>query len=275
MLTGCEALRSKPVAVLGARGKTGRAITAALQQRGRAALPLGRAELAELDAALADVEELYLMAPNMHSDEPALIRQMLEAAEWAGVKRVVYHSVAAPYAPEMPHHLGKAESERLIRMSKFDWTILQPCAYIQNFLPALQKPKPQLAVAYGLDAQFGLIDLADVGEVAATALTDESLIGATVELGGPELVSVRDVAATASRIIGREVPAKRVEPTEWSTGPGAELNPRERDWLLAMFEYYDAHGLPAGPLATRAILGREPNALEVVLARKLGAATGS
>jgi len=259
------------IAVIGGRGKTGRAVIDAVRSRGGSARPVGRAELRDPDAALRGVAAVYVMAPNMHPDEPTFVRDLLAAATAVGVSRVVFHSVAAPYLPEMPHHLGKAEAERLVRRNPLEWTILQPCAYVQNFLGSLRAPTPELTVPYDPDARFGFVDLADVGEAAAHALlaAPDSLSGATVELGGPALVSVRDVALAAAEVLGRPVPVTRISRAAWAEGPGAGLAPRERDWLGAMFAHYDDHGLLCGSLGTAALLGRQPRGVAEVLAREL------
>jgi len=47
-----------------------------------------------------------------------------------------------------------------------------------------------------------------------------------------------------------------VTPEQWAATEGAGLDPRARAWLLAMFAYYDAHGLPVGTLPLRALLRR-------------------
>ena len=62
----------------------------------------------------------------------AALPPLFDALRQAGVGRAVYHSVASPYAPAMPHHLGKAASEDVVRRSGLGWTILQPGAYLQN-----------------------------------------------------------------------------------------------------------------------------------------------
>ncbi|MDP9824246.1 SDR family oxidoreductase [Nocardioides massiliensis] len=257
------------IAVVGGRGKSGRAVIESIRARGASARPVGRAELRDPVAAFRGADAVYLMAPNMHPDEPGLVRALLAAAHDAGVPRVVHHSVAAPYLPEMPHHLGKAEAERLVRASGLNWVILQPCAYVQNFLGQLVGSAPELVVAYDPDRPFGLVDLADVGEVAAAALLGEVPSGSTLELGGPDLVSVRDVARVAEVVLGRDVGVRRTSLQEWAAGPGAGLDPRERDWLMAMFASYDAQGLAAGPLGVQAVLGRVPTPLALVLEREL------
>ncbi|UYM06117.1 SDR family oxidoreductase [Solicola gregarius] len=257
------------VAVVGANGKTGRAVTSALHAREVAVTAIGRAELASLPSALEGADALYLIAPNMHEDEPAFVRRILAVARTEGVRRVAYHSVAAPYAPAMPHHVGKAEAENAVRTGSSDWTILQPCAYVQNFVPALRPDDSALRVAYSPRKPFGLVDLADVAEAAATVLLSDTHIGATYELGGPDLVDVHDVARAAGQVLGREVPVSRISVEAWRENDGSNLDSRVRDWLAAMFDYYDEHGLPVGSLPLTVLLGREPTPLEATLRREL------
>jgi len=143
---------------------------------------------------------------------------------------VVYHSVASPYAPAMPHHLGKAVSEDLVRRSGLAWTILQPGAYLQNL--DLSGP---VRVPYDVGATFGFLDLADLGAAAATVLLDEGHVGATYELAS-RVATVAELAAEAG------LTAERVD------------DPGTHPWLSAMFAYYDRHGLPVGTLPLRALL---------------------
>ncbi len=217
------------VAVVGGHGKTGRAVTDALAARGATAIPLGRADWPGL-AALAGCDAAYVIAPNLHPDEPAYVSDVLAALQRVGVDRVVYHSVASPYAPAMPHHLGKARSEDLVRRSDLEWTILQPGAYLQN----LDLTGP-VEVPYSVDVPFGFLDLADLGLAAATVLTEPGHIGATYELA-TRLATVRELAAEAGR------PAAQVP------------DPQTHPWLSAMFAYYDAHGLPVGTRVLESLL---------------------
>ena len=210
------------VAVFAGRGKTGRAVSTHLPH----VRPLGRDgwDLDGCDAA-------YLIAPNLHPDEPAYVAAALDAMRAAGVGRVVYHSVASPYVPAMPHHVGKAASEDLVRRSGLAWTVLQPGAYLQN----LDLSGPVLEVPYDVDAVFGFLDLADLGVAAARVLLEDGHNGATYELASRQ-ATVRQLAAEAG------VEARQV------ADPGAH------PWLSAMFAYYDDHGLPAGTLTLRALL---------------------
>ena len=185
------------VAVLGGSGKTGRAIAAALESRAASVTSVGRREWGDLVGVLRGCDAVSVIAPNFHPDEPAYVAEVLAAVEAAGVTRLVYHSVATPYAPAMPHHLGKARSEDLVRRSPTAWTVLQPCAYVQNLVPALRSAGSLLEVPYAVDRPFGLVDLHDVAEATARVLLDDGHVGATYELGGPTLVTVADVAHAA------------------------------------------------------------------------------
>jgi uncharacterized protein YbjT (DUF2867 family) len=266
-------MNTRRIAVTGAAGKTGRAVTTALRSRGVNVLPLVRG-VVDLDTgagldAMAGCDAVYVLAPNVHPDEPGIVARVLDAAEANGVARLVYHSVAQPYAPAMPHHVDKAVAEDLVRRSGLAWTVLQPCAYVQNFLEQLGAHQPELAVPYDPARPFALVDLDDVAEAAAVVLTEPEHHGATYELGGPAPVSVRVVAAAASEVLGVEVPVRTTTPGEWAAGPGADLAEHARDRLRAMFEYYDAYGLLAGSLALTGLLGRRPTAVRDVLAREL------
>jgi len=215
------------VAVLGGHGKTGRAVCGALPD----ARALGRADWRDLGGALAGCDAAYVIAPNLHPDEPAYVAAALAALHAAGIGRVVYHSVASPYAPAMPHHVGKAVAEDLVRRSGLAWTILQPGAYLQN----LDLSGPAVRVPYDVDAPFGFLDLADLGAAAGRVLSDPGHHGATYELASRQ-ATVRELAEEAG------ITAERIP------------DPGTHPWLTAMFDYYDRHGLPVGTRTLQALL---------------------
>ncbi len=219
------------IAVLGGNGKTGRAVCAALAGRGAEPVPLGRRDRPDLAGALGGCAAAYLIAPNLHPDEPGYVSSALDALAEAGVPRAVYHSVASPYAPQLPHHLGKAVAEDLVRRSGLAWTILQPGAYLQN----LDLTGPEVRVPYDVDAPFGFLDLADLGAAAATVLLADGHEGATYELA---------TRRATVRVLAEEAGATAVRVDDPGTHP----------WLTAMFAYYDRHGLPVGTLPLRALL---------------------
>lgn len=282
-------IERSPVAVVGARGKTGRAIVSSLQSRGIPVVAIGRAEMQNSAEALRGCRAAYLMAPNLHPDERNFIFSLIDSCHKAEVSRIVYHSVAAPYAPGMMHHVAKAAAEDVIRRSGLEWSILQPCAYIENLMMGLQDENPHIDVAYSIDTLFGLISVADVGDIAAAVLLNDSHIGATYELGGPEQLTIRDYAERAEQVLGRKVVVNQSTPNQWSAAQrsatqaagqavdsdasGSYLDMREIEWLEAMFSYYDAHGLPCGPFPAQNILGRVSRSVEEILRAALSSSS--
>lgn len=265
------------IVVIGAAGKTGRAVTRALTSRDvtvRAAVRSPeRAETAYaagarsisvvdlstgqgLDEAVAGTDGVYHLAPNVHPDEVGIAERVAAAAARAGLSHFVFHSVLHPDDASMPHHLRKSEAEKVVRTHLPGATVLRPAAYHQNLLGSALSGR--LAVPYSLDSPFTNVDLDDVAEVAATVLTRPGHEGVTYDLAGPEVLSVRDQAAVATDVLGRRVEAVRGDLAEWMAGPGAELAPQARDDLMAMFAAYDRGGLVGDPSTLRRLLGREP-----------------
>lgn len=280
---------ARRVLVMGASGKTGRAVTGALAARGfrvRAAVRSERAaesvyaagagELAVLDLetgaglerALEDVWGVYHLAPNVHPDEVGMAERVTAAAEAVGAGRLVFHSVLHPDDASMPHHLRKARAEEVVRTGGVPWTVLRPAAYHQNLVPAALAG--EIAVPYSLDSPFTNVDLGDVARVAATVLAEDGHEGAVYDLAGPEVLTVREMAAQASRALGRPVTARQVSRDGWLAGPGAALPESARADLLAMFASYDAAGLVGSPAWLWALLGDAPATWAGVLRKVLG-----
>lgn len=275
------------VLVIGATGKTGRAVTRALASRGIAvraavrsadrqnlAYAAGAQSISVVDLetgaglveAVAGVDAVYHLAPNVHPDEAAIAGRVATAAAHARVAHFVFHSVLHPDDASMPHHLRKSQAEHLVRTALPRATVLRPAAYHQNLVDAARSGR--LAVPYSLDSPFTNVDLDDVAEVAALVLTRHGHEGLTYELAGPEVLSVRDQAAVAAEVLGHAVTAEQVSLESWASGPGATLPEQARADLLAMFTAYDRHGLVGEGDTLHRLLGHEPRSWADCLRRR-------
>jgi len=262
----------RPVVVVGATGKTGRAVAEALLARRvpvRAAVRPGRESAAPdgtrpvavdlvtgqgLAAALDGARAAYHLAPNVHPDEVGIADRVADAAAAADLPQLVFHSVLRPDDPRMPHHLRKAQAEALLREALGErLTVLRPAAYHQNLLG--QARSGMLTVPYSLDAPFTNVDLDDVAQVAADALLGAHT-GLTLDLAGPEVLTVRQMTEEAAAALGRPVSDARISLAQWLTGPGATLSDQARDDLVAMFTAYDEGGLVGDSTVLPELLGR-------------------
>ena len=269
---------------MGASGKTGRALTRALVARGfsvRAAVrspdsaqtvyAAGATELAVLDlasgaglgAALEDVWAVYHLAPNVHPDEVGMATRVTAAAAATGVQRLLFHSVLHPDDASLPHHLRKATAEEAVRSGGVPWTILRPAAYHQNLVPAALAG--EISVPYSLDAPFTNVDLGDVAAAAATVLHEPGHEGGVYDLAGPEQLTVREMAAQATAVLGHPVEARETSRQVWEAQVGAGLPDGARGDLLAMFDAYDRAGLVGGSAWLWALLGHRPTTWEDAL----------
>jgi uncharacterized protein YbjT (DUF2867 family) len=280
------------ILVTGAAGKSGKAVVRALAAKGarvRAFIrnpdhagslsALGAAEVnfgsfedaRALAQAAAGAQAVYHICPNVSRDEVAYARAVAVAARTHGVKRFVYHSVLHPQIEAMPHHWQKMRVEEMLFASGFDLTVLQPTAYMQNLLGVLDDIVRDgvFRFPYPPATRLSLVDLDDVGEVAAIVLTQDRHGGATYELVGTPALSQREVASLLATALGRDVRAEDVPLAAWQVrARAAGIGEYELATLSAMFRYYAEHGLMGNPNTLHWLLGRAPTSLEVFLKRQ-------
>ncbi len=278
------------ILVTGAGGKTGRALLralAAFDERAvafvRRPLPIAVSgvkhadgwndpqivvgDLQDADAvsqAMVGVRAIYHICPNMHPQETAIGRIVIEAAAAAGVERFVYHSVLHPQTEAMPHHWQKLRVEEILFESGLDFTILQPAVYMQNILASSEAilQHGYFPVPYAAASRLSYVDLADVADAAARVLLEAGHGGATYELVGTPPLTQTEVAAILSAAVERSVTVKPVDHADWRHKAESEgLAEYAIETLLAMFRYYEAFGLCGNTHVLRWLLGREPVSL--------------
>jgi uncharacterized protein YbjT (DUF2867 family) len=279
------------ILVTGAGGKTGMAVVKALAARsvdtrafvhreahaaplralGATSVSVG--SLDDIDAITTTARgalAVYHICPNVSPSEVAFARAVIEATSRAGLRRFVFHSVLHPQIEAMPHHWEKMRVEEMLFASGLDVTVLQPTAYMQNLLAAW----PTIAsegvyrVPYPAATRISLVDLDDVAEAAALALTDDAHVGAIYELVGTPPYSQTEVADVLAAALGRPVRAEAESIEAWAArGAVADMGDYQRDTLAAMFRYYALRGLIGNSNTLRWLLGREPTNLAAFAAR--------
>lgn len=268
------------ILVTGASGKSGRAVIMAIAARGEAVRALVRkadqSELviaagahevfvgdlrdpAAMKNAMQGVEGIYLICPNVQSDELAIAKNVIKAAQSANIERFVYHSVHHPHTERMPHHWQKLRVEEQLFESGLNYTILQPTAYMQNVLANWEQIKESgiYTVPYSADVKFSMVDLLDVAAVAATVLTVSGHNGAIYELVGPDTLNLLEIANLFSHYLNQPVRVEVQSLEIWerqARQAGQGGYPLET--LLKMFRYYDQFGLWGNSNVLGWLLGR-------------------
>lgn len=281
------------ILLTGAAGKTGRAVLAALRDRGAEVRAFVRrqdqetvlraAGAAEVvvgdlaDAALYQraahgVSAIYHICPNMHPEEVELGEIAIRAAQQGGCPRLVFHSVLHPQTEAMAHHWKKLRVEEELFESGLDFTILQPAAYMQNLTAGLQAmcENGVLEVPYSTSSRFSLVDLGDVAEAATIVLCEPGHEGAIYELCGPERLSSIHIAEILTRVFERPVDARELSIEAWRRRAAASgLSEYARSTLESMFRYYDRYGLWGNPRVLTSLLGRQPTRFVDVAIRQM------
>lgn len=265
-------MTDKPILILGGTGKTGSRIAARLRGRGAAARVASRSASTRFDwydesswePALDGVGAVYII----HNDEaPQLVRPFAELAVEQGARRLVHLSARA-WADLDDEVL--LTGERAVADSGVAWTVLRPTWFSQNFA---EEPFIAGAVSAGelfLAAGAGrepFIDLDDLADVAAAALTDDRHAGQTYTLSGPRALTMGEAVAEVSKATGREVRFTPVEPARYVahlTARGFPAEAAEAVNELAM-HIRDGHSDYLSDGVQRA-LGREPRDLASSLA---------
>jgi uncharacterized protein YbjT (DUF2867 family) len=254
---------TKPTLVIGGTGKTGRRVLERLESRGvptrsgsRSADPPFDWEDRETWAgALQGADAAYISYyPDLAM--PGAVEAVTAVSELAleqGVRRLVLLS-------------GRGEeeaqrAERALRESGADWTIVRCSWFSQNFsegffseqiaagelvLPETSVPEP-------------FVDVEDIADVAALALTEDGHVGQVYELTGPRALTFEEAVGEIAAATGREIRYVPVSMDEFAAGAiQAGQPPEVVEFLTYLFgEVLDGRNANLVDGVQRA-LGREP-----------------
>ena len=221
-----------------------------------------------LTAVFAGADKLLLITP-LDRDETAQGIDAVDAAVAAGVQRIVYMSVhQADRALTIPHFVSKLPIEGVIRASGVEHTILRPNNFYQNDLAVLDAIRagvyPQPAGSVGMHR----VDVRDIAEAAAIALTQPGHSGKTYSLVGPRAWTGAEISETLTRHLGKRVIYAGDDLKAWAVQMRAFMP----GWLVRDLEIMFQHFLNAGLLATQTeideltvVLGHAPRSYETFL----------
>ncbi|MEU9375800.1 NAD(P)H-binding protein [Streptomyces sp. NPDC048255] len=237
-------MTTHPILVLGSTGKTGRRVAAGLRQGGhevRGASRKGPTPSTRFDwddentwePALEGVRAAYLVDSQL-ADAATTLRSFSKLAVSRGVERLVLLSARDWVVPEGEE---KLPSERAVRESGAEWTILKPAWFSQNFSedPFLrgQLLDGDVVMSTGAGAE-PFVDAEDIADVAVAALTEDGHGGQAYELTGPRLLTLTEVVEEISRATGRPIAYRPVPPADFAQYATGQGMPEDYTALLNM-----------------------------------------
>ena len=156
--------------------------------------------------ALHGVDKLYLL----NAVTPDELTQGLIAYDLAKrlkLKHIVYHSVfRVEHFKDVPHFASKLAIETAMREFDVPFTVIRPNYFFQN--DATLRDSLTKAGVYPMPlGQVGIsaVDIRDIAEATAIALTSDGHFGKTYNLNGPEVLSGPKTASIWSGLLGKEI----------------------------------------------------------------------
>jgi uncharacterized protein YbjT (DUF2867 family) len=268
------------VLITGATGNTGSVLLRLLEERGVAVRAMVRnerdsARLGSTTAALAiadfddagslaraldGVESAYLVTPSSAEAESQQIRFAELAAE-AGVKRIVKLSQFAADEESPVRFLRyHAAVERRISELGLDYTFLRPNLFFQGLLAfqALIANKGMFFAPIG-DARVSAVDVRDIAQVAAVALTEPGHTGMTYTITGPAAVTHREIAHAIGQALGRQVRFMDISPADFADAlRKLGVPPWQVDGLVEDYAHYSRGEAAEVHPTVREVTGSEP-----------------
>lgn len=138
-------------------------------------------------------------------------KNCVRAAETYGVDRFVQMSGLGADASGPTHFLrAKGKAEEVVRESTLDWVIFRPSVVFgegDEFVGFTRKLTPPVLAPLpgGGKTRFQPIHVDDLVGMLADAVKDERHVGEAYEIGGPEVLTLAEVAKLARKARGQSV----------------------------------------------------------------------
>jgi uncharacterized protein YbjT (DUF2867 family) len=248
--------------ITGGTGKTGRRVAQRLTATGRAVKLGSRAGDVRFDwddeltwaPALEGCSSAYVtFAPDLALPGAAdTIGAFAKTAVDAGTSRLVLLSGRGEPSAQL--------AEQRLAESGADWTVVRCAFFAQNFSETFWADSVRAGeLVLPGNAPEPIVDLEDVADVAAAALTDDRHLGEVYECTGPRLLGFDEAMAEIGRAAGRPVSFRTVTPEDFAAGlVDAGLPAADAEGLAFLFVgILDGHNSSLADGVRRA-LGREP-----------------
>ena len=223
------------------------------------------ADRASQAAALADCDSLFLLRPPQINDD---FGDLIESSAHHGVRHIVFLSVqGAERNRFIPHH----RIEQRLMSSGMPYTLLRPAYFMQNFTSTLHDElvrRHRIFLPAG-NARFTLVDVDDIGRVAARVLTQAGTQhhGQAYTLTSELPLNFQQMAEQLTA--GLETPIRYESPSPWHFYRTLRRDGREPGLILVMLLLHMLPRFTGTPPVTHTVAeltGRQPIEFEQFVA---------
>ena len=229
------------------------------------------------DAVINLIAVLHGNEARFESAHVALVRQLVQACQAQGVRRLVHVSaVGADAQGPSRYQRSKAAGEAVRRASGLDVTVLRPSVIFGahdrflNLFARLQSVFPVLPLA-GAHTRFQPVWVDDVARALLHCLQHPETVGQTIECAGPDGLSLADLVRLAGRHGSRERPVLALPlALGWLQAGLMELAPGEPLMSRDNVDSMRVDNVATGTLPGLASLGIVPASVSAVAPAYLG-----
>jgi uncharacterized protein YbjT (DUF2867 family) len=176
-------------------------------------------EPGSFDGALAGVEAAYYLIHSMRAGEDFAERDrqaaanFRDAADAAGVERVIYLGGLGEEGEDLSHHLeSRREVERVLGEGDYALTTLRAAVIIGqgsasfDMIRQLSSRLPAMITPRWVRNECQPIAIDDVLAYLVGVLDVPETAGGTYEIGGPDVLTYEEIMRTTARVMGRREP---------------------------------------------------------------------
>lgn len=164
---------------------------------------------------LNGIDNLLLISGSEIGQRKIQHKNIIEAAQKAGVKWIVYTSLLHADTSSLSLAKEHIETEKILKDSDIPYTILRNGWYTENYMGSVSGAL-QAGVLIGSagDGKISSAAREDFAEAAAVVLTSDKQIGKVYELAGDESYTLKELAAEISKQTGKKIPYSNLSEDE-------------------------------------------------------------
>jgi uncharacterized protein YbjT (DUF2867 family) len=221
------------------------------------------------EKATENVDRVFVLGPPLTLNMETVILPFLDFLQSKGIGRIVYLSAFGNESlkGDLAFHFI---IENHLKDNQFDYTILQPSFFSQNFKNFEFENLMVRGITFNVagDGKVGFVDVYDIAAVAAKVLIEKGHSQQTYRLTGPELLDFHEAAAILTEVLGKQIvypnPSEEAFRSALKAGGAPDFI---ADYMIPIYGMIKSGTVGHLTHDVEKVLGRVPTDLKTVLER--------
>ena len=171
-----------------------------------------------------DIDGIAMNLPFVFDKEIAKTwgENITKAGSDEGIKKIVFNTscYVAPNDNGLAAHDGRRAIEKAMEESGMEYVVIRSMVFMDNLTRFWSKPSITnnniFAYPCSSELKISWVCLEDVAKFMVASLSSSSMKADKIYVGGPEILLGKDVAEKFSKVLGREIIFKSLEPQNFA-----------------------------------------------------------